>query len=204
MCHLFCNCHVMSDIIDLILCWICTISFYFLSNYYTFNVGTSLPPSKPLHDVFHDMLPNLSEWVTLRDYILPIFFIPLLLLSYGDVCELLLLFCEGFMYIVTLKAITIFFTFLPPSNTKCAEKKQINHCFHQIFSGHNSFVLLLCILYLQFLPWNKYKLHVILICISTFLYSMFILMTRAHYSVDVILSYIIVILLCTDNIRFRF
>lgn len=181
------------DFFELTLRCICTAAVYFLSNYYTYNLGTSAPIQQPLFDVFHDILPDLSKWVSLRDIILPIFFIPLFFLRQGTLNQFMYTFVEGFMYLVTLKAITIFFTFLPPSNTKCAEKRQINHCFHQIFSGHNSFTLLACILFTKYIKDNKVLL--LWQWIITFAYSFFILMTRAHYSVDIIVSYIIVLLL---------
>jgi hypothetical protein len=63
-----------------------------------------------------------------------------------------------------------------------------------MFSGHNSFVLLLCILYLKFLP-PRQEIRIGLVT-ATILYSLFIIMTRAHYTVDVIVSYMIVLLLC--------
>jgi hypothetical protein len=186
---------MVGNTIDLVLLCISTAAFYFLSNYFTYNIGIASPPTKPLFDVFHDILPDLSSYVSFRDLVIPLFFIPLVLLSWSSLGNLVYEFVEGFMYLVTLKAITIFFTFLPPSNTRCAEKRQLNHCFHQIFSGHNSFILLLCILLTKYLPWNRYKHVVTIQWVATVLYSIFILMTRAHYSVDVILSYIIVFLL---------
>lgn len=187
----------LDDFLDITLRVICTAAVYFLSNYYTYNIGIKSPPTKPLFDVFHDLLPDLSSWVSFRDYVLPVFFLPLLIMDRRVVGTFVYMFIEGFMYIVTLKAITIFFTFLPPSNTKCAEKRQLNHCFHQIFSGHNSFTLLACILFCKLLPWARYKYAIAWQWVITVFYSFFILMTRAHYSVDVILSYIIVALLCT-------
>ena len=149
-----------------------------------------MPCSPPLHDFFHDILPDLSYWVNWRDYILPLFFLPILFTAHP--LKVILQFIEGFMYIITLKAITIFFTFLPPSNPGCSQKKQVNHCFHQMFSGHNSLVVLLCILYMFHVREKGIKMIFILL---TILYSFFILMTRAHYTVDVIVSYIIVLLI---------
>lgn len=180
----------MSDIIDLVLSSVSTGAFYFLSNYHTYNIGTSMACSPPLHDFFHDILPDLSRYVNWRDFLLPLFFIPLIFVVNRGTFVLQLI--EGFMYIVTLKAITIFFTFLPPSNPGCAQKKQVNHCFHQMFSGHNSLVVLLCILYLFHVREKSIKMIFILL---TIIYSFFILMTRAHYTVDVIVSYIIVLLM---------
>lgn len=180
----------MSNLLDLLLGSVSTGAFYFLSNYHTYNIGIDSPICPPLKDFFHDILPDLSHFAKWRDYILPIVLVPLVCMSYSDSLWVLRHFVEGFMYITTLKAITIFFTFIPPSNLVCAEKKQINHCYHQMFSGHNSLVLLLALLYSSVLSKHKY-----IFLAFTLTYSIFILMTRAHYTVDIIVSYIIVWLL---------
>ena len=185
----------MDHIINLILACIATSAFYFLANYHSYNLGTKLPPSPPLHDFMHNILPDLSDNVKWRDIILPLVFIPLFLLPWQSSREILFYFIEGFAFLITLKAITIFFTFIPPSNPKCAERKQLNHCYHQMFSGHNSFVALLCLLYLTYIPHNaNLRFNILRICCMGFMafYSIFILMTRAHYTVDIIVSYIIV------------
>lgn len=178
------------SITELCLSAVATGAFYVLSNMHTYNIGSSMPCAPPLHDFFHDILPDLSASVKVRDYILPIFFIPLFFLN----CpwEIVMYFVEGFMYLVTLKAITIFFTFIPPSNRRSAEKKELNHCYHQMFSGHNSLIALLCCLYLMYSSSNTLNI-VFVVC--TILYSLFILMTRAHYTVDIIVSYIVVLFL---------
>jgi hypothetical protein len=155
-------------------------------------VGIAMEPAAACPDVGHEMMPDLSAFVTLRDIVLPLFLIPFLWVS--EKKHFIKLAVEGFMYLVTLKAIAIFFTILPPSNPECAKNKRYNHCFHQMFSGHNSFVLLLCILYLKFLP-PRQEIRIGLVT-ATILYSLFIIMTRAHYTVDVIVSYMIVLLLC--------
>lgn len=176
--------------LDIFLIVISTCAFYFLANYHTYVIGSSLGKQQPLKDTLHDILPDLSAHVVWRDYILPLFFIPFLFIK--NKTQIIKLFIEGFMYLITLKAITIFFTFIPSSNSKCAEKKQLNHCYHQMFSGHNSVVVLLLLLFLYYTPWTNYM---ILFIIAVILYSLLILATRAHYTVDILVSYIIVYLL---------
>ena len=180
------------DLLELVLMSISTCAFYFLSNLFTYNVGVAMEPATACPDVGHEIMPDLSAFVTLRDIILPMFLLPFIWVT--EKKEFVKAAVEGFMYLVTLKAITIFFTILPPSNPECARNKRYNHCFHQMFSGHNSLVLLLCILYLKHLP-PRIEANIGLI-MATILYSLFIIMTRAHYTVDVIVSYMIVLLLC--------
>lgn len=96
---------------DDLLAAISTGAFYFLANYHTYLVGSSVAHAKPLPDFFHEVLPDLGEHVKLRDWLLPLFFIPMLFVT--DVWGCLRHFVEGFTYIITLKAITIFFTIIP-------------------------------------------------------------------------------------------
>lgn len=168
---------------------IMTMIVYTLSNYYTYQTGIEQGCNKPLKDIMHDILPDISHHVYVRDIALCFLFIPILWVK--NKALFLFQLWEGFMILVTLKAITIFFTYCPPSNPDCQEKRYLNHCYHQMFSGHNSLALLLVMLYAMhgtFLP--LYLLVAIMIG-----YSLLILMTRAHYTVDVVVSYIITWLL---------
>lgn len=168
---------------------ILTILLYAMSNYHTYNTGVEQGCNKPLKDVLHDFLPDLSKQVYIRDLILPFMFIPFLWIK--DKWFFIEKLIEGFMILVTLKAITIFFTYCPPSNPDCQEKKYLNHCYHQMFSGHNALACILVLLYIKFnVPIPHYILWM-----SQIAYSILILMTRAHYSVDIIVSYIITLLL---------
>lgn len=180
------------ELLDLFLMGVSTAAFYFLANYHTYNLGVAAEYQKPLEDFFHDVLPNMSNYIKWRDYILVVCVIPLFFMPFKTACEVLYYFVEGFIYVVTLKAITIFFTQLPSSNQRCAKEKQMNHCFHQMFSGHNSFVTMLCILYCKNIKQANARIAMISFMV---MYSFFILMTRAHYTVDVLVSYIIVWLL---------
>lgn len=175
-------------LIDLLIrsTWTCIV--YTLSNYHTYQVGIKEGCNRPLKDIGHDMLPDWSHKVHIRDYILPLLFAPILFVSAP--IELILQLWEGFLILITLKAITIFFTYCPPSNPDCHIKRYVNSCFHQMFSGHNSLSLLLFILYCKHTSWNR-----LLMFIPFFMYSLLILMTRAHYTVDIVVSYIITFLL---------
>lgn len=182
----------MDVFFDLVLRTIMTTVVYGLANYHTYQVGTQKEcTSKPLQDVMHDILPDWSRYVHCRDIILPLFFIPFIFLQ--SKLNFILDLWNYFLIIVTLKAITIFFTFLPPSNPDCHKKKYINHCYHQIFSGHNSLVFLLYLLYLKHGGPVLFEFNSMLF-VPVILYSLLILMTRAHYTVDILVSYIIVFL----------
>ncbi len=182
---------------DFIVRIIMTTIVYSMSNYYTYHNSLKQECKEPLYDILHNILPDLSKYVYIRDIVLPLFFIPLLFIkSTNHKLEFIYYFIQGFMILITLKAITIFFTYQPSSNPDCNEKKYLNHCFHQMFSGHNSLVLLLWILYIKFNVINA----TIITILPVLLYSILILMTRAHYSVDIIVSYIITFLLINKSL----
>lgn len=177
----------------MILLTILTCLVYFLANGFTYHLGTSESDSctgcqgKPLKDVLHDMLPDYSKWVYARDFILLAFMIPIIFIK--NKLLFIISLWDRFMLIVAFKAICIFFTFLPPSNPDCYNKKYLNHCFHNAVSGHTAFAMLLGILYVRFGVFKEY------IYLFIALYCIFILMTRAHYTKDILEAVILVYLI---------
>lgn len=169
----------------MILLTILTCIMYLLANGFTYHIGTSsnIHCGAPLKDVLHDVLPDLSRWVYARDVMLLIFMIPFLFIR--DKISFIMEFWDRFMLIVAFKAICIFFTFLPPSNPDCAQKKYLNHCFHNAVSGHTAFALLLAIMYTRFISGLSNYVYVSIYFIVA-LYCIFILMTRAHYTKDIL------------------
>ncbi len=175
----------------MILLTILTCIVYFLANGFTYYLGTSDNDygchSKPLKDVLHDILPDYSKWVHIRDVILVTFMIPIIFLK--NKLLFLISLWDRFMLVIAVKAICIFFTFLPPSNQDCYEKKYLNHCFHNAVSGHTAFAMLLGIFYVRFGVFKEYIYFIIA------LYCIFIIMTRAHYSKDILEAVILVYLI---------
>lgn len=162
---------------------------YLLANGFTYHIGTTDGRcGKPLRDVGHDFLPDMSHIVKLRDIPLILFIVPLMFLK-KKICLLYELW-DRFVIIVAIKAICIFFTFLPPSNPDCSQKKYLNHCFHNAVSGHTAFVLLLGLLYIKYTNFPQFFIYTFVA-----LYCIFILMTRAHYTKDVLEALIFVVLI---------
>lgn len=179
------------EICSLIFRTILTCIVYIMANYHTYSIGIQ-QNAPPLQDVMHDILPDLSRMPYIRDVILSLFLIPLFFISQKSIRQVFVFdLWNFFAIIITFKAITIFFTFVPPSSTFCHQTRQLNHTYHQIFSGHNSFVFLLFMLYVKHGFFKSSFLNFI----PFLMYSLLILMTRCHYSVDVLVSFIIVYLL---------
>lgn len=171
-------------VVDLII--IClTCIMYLLANGFTYHIGTTTQCcNEPLFDILHDILPNLSSHIQLRDVLLLLSWIPILLIEkkIGFLSD----FLNAFMVVVFIKAVLIFFTFMPPSNQACKDNHHINHCYHNAVSGHVSMVCLLMCLYSRCGSLNQ-SLSIIL----TLLYGLFTIATRAHYTKDVIEAIII-------------
>ena len=164
-----------------------TIIVYILANGFTYVLGTTTCAQPPLKDVMHDILPNWSHIVHVRDIVLLLFFVPVLGLAHKwlYIKEV----WECFILLVLVKAVCIFFTYIPSSNPNCIEKNYLNHCHHNSTSGHAGLCMLLVTYYIRhgLCTTNAY--------IAVFLYCILIAMTRAHYTVDilqgVIISYLI-------------
>lgn len=167
---------------------ILTIIVYTLANSFTYHLGNSQCKHPPLHDVIHSMLPNLADYVHVRDVVLLLLFIPFLWVK--EKKEFAMCLWGSFLLIVLVKAICIFFTYIPSSNPNCGKKNYLNHCHHNSTSGHASLCLMLIFYYVQFGALNN------LAYVLVILYCLLIAMTRAHYTVDIfqglIISYLIV------------
>lgn len=173
--------------VDDIFIVILTSIVYLLANGFTYHIGTSNSQNcaEPLYDVLHDILPDWSGWVWIRDIVLVLFWIPLLATSKRK--EVFCEFLSVFMHVVLAKAVLIFFTFVPPSNSDCHKKKYLNHCFHNAVSGHAAMAGILMILYHKYcgfpLGWA---------IVITMMYSCLIILTRAHYTKDILEALMIV------------
>lgn len=163
----------------MILITLLTVIVYILAKSFSHKLG-SIVNHPPLYDVSHHILPNLSKYVYIRDYILILTLLPILFLkqTWIYIPE----FWNCFMIIIFIKAISIFFTYIPSSHPSCQNPHfyDLNHCRHQSVSGHAALFLLIGFLYIK-AGFNKYFIY-----ISIFLYCIIILTSRAHYALDVI------------------
>lgn len=144
--------------------------------------------SIPLPDIGHAYLPNLSKYENIIEAICFLPFLYLLYLSlkeerYSVIKEFSFIFC----CLTLIRTITYSVTILP--SIYCYKDESINTlggCTDCIFSGHTSFVILSCL----FLCHFKYSKYILLFPIIP---SLLIISARLHYTVDVILSWLITI-----------
>lgn len=180
---------LLSTIVVVIICLI--------SQYYTEKIGESYyskHTNNTLWDVSYQVLPNLCKYEFIIDILLVLSFIPLLVnFQYsGEFLKLILI-------LFLIRAVLVVVTVMP-GHDEC-EKSNFSflpgHCFDKIFSGHTACFFLLTLIY------HKYKIiNIQQLVIANIIFSILIVATRSHYTVDVLLSYIITILLFNSKFKF--
>jgi hypothetical protein len=174
-----------------VLITILTIIVYLLANSFSYKIGTSMIYQNPLYDILHEILPNLSKHVHIRDYLLISMILPILFMKklWPYIPEL----WNIFMVVILIKAICIFFTYIPSSHQSCQNPTilDLNHCHHCAVSGHSALSVILALLYIKggFNAW--------IICICVFFYSLLIIASRAHYTDNVIQGILFTLIVAT-------
>ena len=147
--------------------------------------------SEPLWDIGTKYLPDARKYA----YLVDVFLFTYLLIFIKKATKKKTILCEftnTVSIVLILRLVTMTVTHLP--SLYCYhnpyQSSTVGSCNDCIFSGHNS-VFLLCSLFgSEYLGFPK----PLTFCI-TLAYSLFIISTHSHYTVDVILSYYIVTLI---------
>ncbi len=179
--------------------WVYIIPYimHFLTVVYLFSKKEVIRGSKPLYDTIISNIPDLSKFrnipnillLVLMSYlIIPLFFKPNI--------DVFISIYRYFSIILLLRSITISSTILPPINSNCDFKLNMQtfmdgHCLDKIFSGHTAFSLLLVFVCNKFNILSKTFIYILLL--TQFLLALSLILTREHYTVDVILGYLITI-----------
>ena len=170
------------------------ISTYFHIEY--INNNTNIFDFDNLPDLIVDNLPDLSKskfFHKIVDYSLFAWCMPILINSQFK--ELSIFVFKMFSIILFLRTLTKSFTILPSQDNNCKNDSKDPFCYlngycnDKIFSGHTSISLLVILTAIDNKIIDGYNIP--LVIILHILYALLILASRNHYSVDVILSYII-------------
>jgi hypothetical protein len=161
-----------------------------LSSYVTDELGIwfyekQLNENK-VFDLIHEFTPDFHEYGGIVNLI-PLLFLGTFLFTKGN---LIWEFAEKFLILIFLRSITIFFTILP-KHENCFKRFQwstclVGQCYDKIFSGHTALTVLAALLLNRggYIPtW----LGILFVGVET----LFILLTRSHYSVDVLFAMVI-------------
>lgn len=176
-----------------ILWFLALVAFIFFSNYATHQLGKwhyeHNEPNGKVFDLLHHLTPDLSEYYKYNDITLICVMISFLFVP--NSLSILKEFLGKFVLIMFVRALTIMSTILPkhetcPSQNLTWYQMIKGQCYDKVFSGHTAFVLLATLIYLResiisfpiFLGINAVNITSIIL-------------TRSHYTIDVILAIVI-------------
>jgi hypothetical protein len=178
--------------IDNILWLFALIAFIFFSNYATHYLGKwhyeHNEPNGKIFDILHHITPDLQKYAMYNDTILVITMISFLFVP--NSVSILKEFLGKFILIMFVRALTIMSTILPKQDGCSSELTWMNmfkgQCYDKVFSGHTAFVLLATLIYLRenIISFPAF-LGINLANITS------IILTRSHYTIDVILAVVI-------------
>lgn len=172
---------------------------HIIGNYYliVYTNKTNICEYEQLPDILLDTNIYFDNLVPYMDVIILLFLLPLLYKNVSNNFETLFKFMG---FVAFFRVICNFSTLLPCLKSRYDEERSredyilnyiIGHNYDKIFSGHTSFVILCMLITIT----NNLvsDLSKIVMIILGVIYSILIVLTRQHYTVDVVLAYMIVI-----------
>ena len=179
--------------------WVYIIPYimHFLTVVYLFSKKEVIRGSKPLYDTIISNIPDLSKFRNIPNILLLVLMSYLIIpLIFNPNIDVFISIYRYFSIILFLRSITISSTILPPINRNCDFKLNMQtfmegHCLDKIFSGHTAFSLLLVFVCNKFNILSKTFIYIMLL--TQFLLALSLILTREHYTVDVILGYLITV-----------
>lgn len=167
-------------------------------NSYLHNIGKDhYTDDTRVYDVCHTYLPNCEKYEFIGNiYIVIVFFFVFQSSKYISIIFDLIAFIIPIYFI---RSILTLITVLPKSS-ECNYNQSFafinGGCYDKIFSGHAAFVFILTLLL------NKYKIiNFATLIILNIVNVSLILLTRTHYTIDVIVSFLVSYIMYTNNIR---
>lgn len=153
---------------------------------------------KPLYDVIHNNTNNYSNYAPIVDLSTLIFMLPFIK-SYGEkrCIEVSSFFIGIFSILMILRSFALLMTDMPSCDENCNPHNLnmynvfFGHCHDKIFSGHSTFSLLAVLVAYKYNYLSKGQ-FMIMIALQM-IYALSVIITRGHYTVDVLLSYYITI-----------
>jgi len=168
-----------------------------VSHYWTYHLGKSFyatPTENEIFDLFHSVTPDLQELKKYND-IIAILSIGSLIFFPALITEIL----DKILLIMFLRSITILSTILPRyKNREDHEFKWASflrgHEYDKIFSGHTAVVLLIALI-----MHREAIISLPFLVLVNGLNITLILVTRSHYSVDVVIACMITYFIQNGN-----
>jgi hypothetical protein len=153
-----------------------------------------LKKKSKIYDIIHHNLPSTRDLVTIIDAI-P--FIVLVVILFIDIN--LFYNIMGFLVTIFIFRILIIHLTILPKDKKCyIEKSSIftGGCYDKVYSGHFAVIFTsLLVLYT-----SKY-IDIFTLIILSILSSLLIVTTRSHYTIDIFVAFLIVVVVYQNNIN---
>ena len=147
-----------------------------------------------IYDILHEELPHIPMLEHMSDVICIVLLLSLVVLD-----RTIFYYFLGFILtIFIIRSVTIFVTILP-KNKKCNVKYASmfrGGCYDKIFSGHFATGLLATIM----LYSNNY-INLMLLLLINFANALFIILSRSHYTIDIIVALFITLFVYTNNLN---
>lgn len=146
-----------------------------------------------IYDIGHKFLPDLSSYANKIELILGIMLLlPIIFILLNKNKQLSTEFLSFWLVLLSLRALCVFITILP-KNENCNDSyfnitNLINgHCYDKIFSGHTATAFLIVLLLYKY----GFVKNIFLITMYLLFTSILLLISRGHYTIDIIMAFII-------------
>ena len=149
---------------------------------------------KKVQDIFHDILPHIEHFEYVSDIITVSVIVYLAIIRFD-----LLYHLGGLVFTLTLLRQFIIQMTILPKNTVCDIKNTSmirGGCYDKIFSGHFGITFLTTLVLLENGLINKF-----IALLINIVNGIFILLSRNHYTIDIIVSIFVVIIIYQNNLN---
>ena len=149
---------------------------------------------KKVRDIFHDILPHIEHFEYVSDIITVSVVVYLAIMRFD-----LLYHLGGLVFTLTLLRQFIIQMTILPKNTVCDIKNTSmirGGCYDKIFSGHFGITFLTTLVLLENGLINKF-----IALLVNLVNGIFILLSRNHYTIDIIVSIFVVIIIYQNNLN---
>jgi len=181
------------------LIWFVSLAIHTYASKVTLHRGTlihDLRHSPPLFDIIHDHVPSLQQYRIIPElcYLAPVLFTSALMLYHFDQRSLdcIRTFLWTHAFLLCFRALSFSSTLLPDSSQTCHTSIFTGSCYDLIYSGHVMIMFLSILLGQHF-----FVLHPIInafFILDLLVTSFLVIVTRNHYTVDVVIALIMTIL----------
>lgn len=172
------------------------------STEFVYNTGSNFYKCKDyeIWDIIHSKFDiSYSKYNYTKNWYLLLFLIPIILNIKNISTSFIYEFVIKFLILIFLRSLTITTTILPKNtHVEVKPNKYVNlslfdktiggGCYDKIYSGHAAFGLLLTLLLFKYNFLESNTFNIILFALINLLHFFIIIVTRAHYTVDVIIA----------------